>query len=306
MLRVGVIGVGVMGKNHVRLYSQMNCELVGISDINQELAKEMGERYGVKYYTNYHDLIPKVDAVSIAVPTVTHHSVAMDCLREGIHCLVEKPIAFNLHEADEMINEAEKNKLILAVGHIENHNPAVKRLKEIIDTGLIGKPLIISTRRIGPFDPRVRDVGVVIDLAPHDIGVIKYLIGKEPVGTFSQTGSFILDKDDYAIIVLDFIEATACIELNWCTPHKVRTLVLTGSEGIANLNYIDQSLILQNSSINEEINIQKAEPLKIELEDFLLSIVEKKKPWIDGREARSILKIALECSHNSGSNSLKI
>ena len=175
-------------------------------------------------------------------------------------------------------------------------------MKEIIDAGNLGKPLIISTRRIGPFDTRIRDVGVVTDWAPHDIGVVKYLIGKEPIGVFSQVGSLGHDKEDYAIIVLDFLKTVGCIELNWVTPFKVRTLVVTGSNGIAYLDYIEQKVTAHTSHIDGVLKIQKAEPLKIELEDFLRSLAEGKKPKVDGREARSILKIALESSHNTNSN----
>jgi UDP-N-acetylglucosamine 3-dehydrogenase len=178
MLKVGVVGLGAMGQHHTRLYSQLNCELVGVADANAERAKEIGEKYSTKYYADYHDLLSKVEAVSIAVPTTSHHNVAMDFLREGVHCLVEKPIAFDLHEADDMIEAAERNQVNLAVGHIERFNPAVVKLKQIVDEGILGKLLIISTRRVGPFVPRIRDVGIVIDSATHDIGVEEHYRAK--------------------------------------------------------------------------------------------------------------------------------
>jgi UDP-N-acetylglucosamine 3-dehydrogenase len=299
MLKVGVVGLGAMGQQHARLYSQLNCELVGVVDVYAERAKEIGEKYGTKYYSDYHDLLPKVEAVSIVVPTTLHHAIAMDCLREGVHCLVEKPIASNLHEADEMIEAAERNEVNLAVGHIERFNPAVVKLKQILDEGTLGKLLIISTRRVGPFVPRIRDVGIVIDSATHDIGVVRYLIGKEPISVFSRVGSLKHSKDDHAIVVLDFVDTTACIEVNWFTPHKVRTLVATGSEGIASLDYIDQKIIVHNLTSVDILRIQKEEPLKLELEDFLQSVSEMKKPAVDGIEGWAILKIALESSHNN-------
>ncbi len=299
MLKVGVVGLGAMGQHHARLYSQLNCELVGVADANAERAKEIGEKYGTKYYSDYHDLLSKVEAVSIAVPTTLHHTVAMDFLREGVHCLVEKPIAFNLDEADEMIEAAERNRVNLAVGHIERFNPAVVKLKQIVDEGTLGKLLIISTRRVGPFVPRIRDVGIVIDSATHDIGVAKYLIGKEPISVFSRVGSLKHPKEDHAIIVLDFVGTTACIEVNWFTPHKVRTLVATGSEGIAYLDYIEQKVEVHNSHDVDIAEIQKAEPLKLEVEDFLQSVAEGKKPAVDGMEGWAILKIALESSSNN-------
>jgi UDP-N-acetylglucosamine 3-dehydrogenase len=272
---------------------------VGVADANAEQAKEIGEKYSTKYYSDYRNLLSKVEAVSIAVPTTLHHAVAMDFLRGGVHCLVEKPIAFNLREADEMIEAAERNRVNLAVGHIERFNPAVVKLKQIVDEGTLGKLLIISTRRVGPFVPRIRDVGIVIDSATHDIGVVKYVIGKDPISVYSRVGSLKHPKEDHAIIVLDFAGSTACIEVNWFTPHKVRTLVATGSEGIAYLDYIEQTVRVCNSHDTDVADIQKAEPLKLELEDFLQSVADGKKPAVDGLEGRAILKIALESSSNN-------
>jgi len=171
MLKVGVVGLGAMGQHHARLYSQLSCSLVGVADANPERAKGIGEKYSTQYHTDYHSLLSEVEAVSIAVPTTLHHTVAMDFLKEGVHCLVEKPIAFDLHEADEMIEAAERNQVNLAVGHIERFNPAVVKLKQIVDEGIPSKLLIVSTRRVRPFVPRIRDVSIVIDSATHDIGV---------------------------------------------------------------------------------------------------------------------------------------
>jgi len=301
MLKVGVIGVGEIGQHHTRIYSQLGCELVGVADINAKRAKEIGGKYGIKYYTDYHGLLSKVDVVSIAVPTTLHHVVALDCIREGVHCLVEKPIASNLYDAEEMIEAAMRNQVNLAVGHIERFNPAVIKLKEIINGGILGKVLIISTRRVGPFVPRIRDVGIVIDSATHDIGVVRYLLDKEPVGVFSRVGNLAHIKEDYAIIVLNFEEATACIEVNWFTPHKVRNLVATGSEGIAYLDYINQTVEVSNSHDvfgSNSVEIRKAEPLKLELNDFLKSVAERVRPAVPGVDGWVILKIALESCKN--------
>lgn len=299
MLKVGVVGLGAMGQHHARIYSQLNCELVGVVDANAVRAKIIGEKYNTRYYSDYYNLLSSVEAVSIAVPTTLHHTIAMDFLREGVHCLVEKPLAFSLHEADEMIAAAEKKRVNLAVGHIERFNPAVIKLKQILDEGILGKLLIISTRRVGPFAPRIVDVGIVVDSATHDIGVVRYLIGEEPTTIFSRVGNLNHAKEDHAIIVLDFVETTACIEVNWFTPHKVRTLVATGSEGIAYLDYIEQDIQLYNSHDATVAEIQKEEPLKLELGSFLKSVIERKKPEVDGMEGRAILKIALESSHNN-------
>lgn len=299
MLKVGVVGIGAMCQHHARIYSHLGCELVGVADTNAERAKELAEKYHVKYYYDYKELLTSVDAVSIAVPTSLHRKVAMDFLKNGVHCLVEKPIAVSLKQADDMIKEAEAQNVNLAIGHIERFNPAVVKLKQIIDAGTIGKLLIISTRRVGPSASRIRDVGIVIDSATHDIGVIKYLVNKEPSMVFSRVGSLKHAKEDHAVIVLDFKDIVACIEVNWFTPQKIRTLVATGSEGIAYLDYIEQTLNILNSHGTVGIDITKAEPLKLELEDFLNSIADKRQPAVNGIEGKAILNIALQSDHNN-------
>lgn len=305
MIKMGVVGLGQMGQHHVRLFSKLNCELVGIADQNAERARELGTQYHIPYFSDYHDLLPKVEAVSIAVPTTLHHSVALDFLKKGIHCLVEKPISFGLHEAEEMVKEADEHHVKLAVGHIERFNPAVIKLKEIVSSGILGQLLIISTRRVGPYAPRIRDVGVVIDSATHDIGVVKYLVGRNPISIYSNAGSLVHSKEDHAVIVLDFGETAASLEVNWFTPHKVRTLVATGSEGMAYLDYIEQKVVVHNSHV-EIADIQKAEPLKLELEQFLKSINDGTAPEVDGREGLEILKIALEAGSQNYTSQLVI
>jgi UDP-N-acetylglucosamine 3-dehydrogenase len=296
-LKVGVVGLGAMGQHHARIYSQdKGCELVGVVDADLNKAEELGSKYNARALSDYRELLHQVDAVSIAVPTTLHSEIALEFIRRGVHCLVEKPIAATLEEAGEMVQRAEENSVELAVGHIERFNPAVQKLKEIIDKGLLGEIMIISTRRVGPFMPRIRDVGIVIDMATHDIDVTRYLTGKDPVEVFARGGRFKHPKEDHAIIVLDFGGTTACIEVNWFTPHKVRSLVATGSEGIAYLDYIEQRLTLHNAQEAQDIDIQKGEPLKLEIEHFLRCARNGEKPLVDGHEGIETLRIALEAS----------
>ena len=142
-------------------------------------------------------------------------------------------------------------------------------------------------------------MGIVIDSATHDIGVVRYLLAKDPISVFSRVGSIKHPKEDHAIIVMDFSDTTVCIEVNWFTPYKVRSLVATGSEGIACLDYIEQEVTLYSCHDIVSVDLQKAEPLKVELQDFLQSITDDKKPAVDGLEGREILKIALESSRNN-------
>jgi UDP-N-acetylglucosamine 3-dehydrogenase len=139
MLRTGVVGLGMMGQHHVRVYKELGCNVTGIADASPERAREIGEKYDVPYYTDYHSLLGEVDAVSIAVPTTLHRSVAMDFIENGVHCLIEKPIASTMEEAEDIVNAAEKNGVKVLIGHIERFNPAILKLKDLLNAGRLGK-----------------------------------------------------------------------------------------------------------------------------------------------------------------------
>jgi UDP-N-acetylglucosamine 3-dehydrogenase len=265
-------------------------------DKNLERAKEIGKKYGTNYFGNHKELCGKLDAVSIAVPTSMHKKVAMDFIKKGVHCLVEKPIASTVQEAKEMIEGAERNDVKLMVGHVERFNPAVSKLKEIIESGTLGKLILISTRRVGPFISRIRDVGIIIDSATHDIDIARYLVGRDPINVFAKSGQVKHEKEDHAIVVLDFGDVAASIEVNWFTPHKVRSLVATGTEGIAYLNYLEQGLEIHSGGRKMMPGINREEPLKLELKHFLNCIQENMKPLVNGYEGLKDLEIAIKAS----------
>ena len=294
-MKVGVVGLGAMGEHHVRVYSGLDCEIMGITDTDKG-KKRLAKKYKTSFYSDYTELIGHVDVVSVAVPTLLHKEVALDFIKAGVHCLVEKPIAASLEEAEELIREAKKNNVKLMVGHIERFNPAVLKLKEIVDDNILGKLMIISTRRVGPFVSRIRDVGIIVDLATHDIDVACFLTGKEPADVYAKLGGFKHKKGDYAIIVLDFGTVTASIEVNWFTPQKVRNLVVTGSEGVAYLDYIKQDVTIHNAGCEMNQKINKEEPLKIELKHFMDCIENDKEPLVNGYNGLKVLEIALNAN----------
>ncbi|OGO02131.1 MAG: hypothetical protein A2Y72_02875 [Chloroflexi bacterium RBG_13_53_26] len=297
MARVAVVGLGAMGQHHARVYSQLECELVGVADVDPDRAREVGQQYGIPYYTDYRELIPRVDAVSVVVPTSLHSEVALDFLSRGVHCMVEKPIASRIEDGEEMLRTAHTTHAKLAVGHVERFNPGVTKLKAIIDEGILGEIMIVTTRRVGPFAHRIRDVGIVLDSASHDIDVARYLVGRDPIGIIARSGRLIHPtQEDHAVIMLDFGRATASIEVNWFTPHKVRSLVATGSKGIAYLDYIEQTLVVHNGAERWQAVAQKTEPLKLELEHFLKCVTNGCSPLVDGREGTRVLELCLEAS----------
>ena len=175
---VGVIGVGSMGYNHVRIYSELeNANLVAISDMVRGTLDKVSKEFNTVGYVDYDNIlqIDDIEAVNICVPTVFHHDVAMRAIEAGKNVLVEKPIASKLPEAKEMINAAKDAGVILATGHVERFNPAVRVAKELLDAGEIGEVVTANAKRLGPYPPRIRDVGVAIDLAIHDIDIFNYL-----------------------------------------------------------------------------------------------------------------------------------
>lgn len=300
MLRVGVVGVGMMGQHHARVYSELakeeKVELVGVADANFERAKGIARKFGTIPYADYRELAREnLDAVSVAVPTSLHKDVALEFIKGGASVLVEKPIADTIENAKAIITAAEEMGVTLMVGHIERFNPAVMRLKELISQGELGKLVTISAKRVGPMAARIRDVGIIIDLGVHDIDVISYLFG-EPVRTvYARAGNVVhpAGVEDHALITLGFDEGTGIVETNWLTPHKTRTLTVVGTVGIAYLDYIEQNLKLYNSDWVKEAKIRRREPLRNEIEHFLECVEEGKNPIVDGKGGLHALKVAL-------------
>lgn len=299
-MRAGVIGAGVMGKFHVRVYRELGVELVGVADINRASAEEIANRYGTLAYQDYEELLDqKLDVVSIAVPTRLHGEVAMRAASHGVNMLVEKPIADSVNNANRMINAARKANLKLMTGHIERFNPAVQKLKQIIEEGVLGDLVVLSSRRVGPFAQRITDVGITMDMATHDIDIARYLTGSEPVEILAKSSKVRHQKGDCALMLIDFGHSTASIEVNWFTPHKVRTLVVTGTKGIAYADYIEQSVTIYNSSWKMEPKIEKEEPLRLELKHFLECVEQDKEPMITGEDGLKTLEIALKIERTS-------
>ncbi|MFH0956482.1 MAG: Gfo/Idh/MocA family oxidoreductase [Candidatus Aenigmatarchaeota archaeon] len=321
-MKVGVIGTGVMGRNHARVYAGMDgVTLVGIADPNQKIGMEIAQKCNCRYYRSHKELLKKEkpDAVSVCVPTALHYSVAKDVIGAGVSLLVEKPIAGKMEDAGEMVALARKAGVKLAVGHIERFNPAVQALKKLIDEGRLGKITSILARRVGLFPPRIKDANVVIDLAVHDIDIFSYLLGKEPVTICAAGGKALArDREDYADIFLRYNGTNGFIEVNWITPVKVRVLNVTGTKGYARLNYVTQKLTLYESNYEKtfdafgdfvvrfgeprvkSVKVKSEEPLMLELLDFLDSVKKGRKPLVTGEDGLRALKTATEVMEAMG------
>lgn len=294
-MRVGVIGSGGMGRRHARVYSELGVDLVGIADTDKETVGEIAGLYNTRAFTNYEELLGEdLDAVSVVVPTRLHSEIALSAISHGANLLVEKPIADSIENASRIIDSAHDAGLVLMVGHIERFNPVVQELMEIVEQGVLGDLITLSSRRVGPFVERVTDIGIAMDVASHDIDIARYLTGREAVDVVAKSTRLRHEKGDCALIIIDLEGTTALIEVNWFTPHKVRTLAVTGTRGIAYADYIKQELVVYNSAWKLEPKIDKEEPLRAELRHFLECVQSGREPLVTGEDGLRTLEIALK------------
>jgi len=313
-LRVGVIGVGNMGLNHARVYSELpEAQLCAVADFDAERAEQVAARFGARAYTNYRVMFAeqRLDAVTIAVPTRAHLAMALDALAAGIHILVEKPLAATVKEAEEIVQAAQRAQRTLAVGHIERFNPAVRELKRLMDANALGAISTVIARRVGIMPPQVRDANVIIDLAVHDIDVLNFIFGELPTFVSATAGNALLEKRyDHAEIFLRYQNAGCFVQVNWITPLKIRTLSVTGDAGHAELNYVTQKLELYETTLERaydnfgdfvvrfgqaqrvSVPVQVYEPLRAELQDFLRAIQLKTLPTVTGADGVNALRVA--------------
>ena len=232
MAKVGLIGLGKWGMNHARAYSglakQGLCTFVGIADINPA-TKEEAEKFGVKFYANYNDLLKEVDAVSVVVPTNLHYKVVKDCLNAGKHVLVEKPITSTSKEAKELIEIAKKKNLLLMVGYLFRFNNSVQELKHIIKD--IGQIQYITGRYVHSNKPPRKDSGVILNFAVHLIDILDYLLEKKPKRIYCKKKNFLSkEREDIAFINLDYGDFIANLEVSWFHPQKARDLWIIGDK----------------------------------------------------------------------------
>lgn len=312
-IRTAVIGVGSMGINHARVYSEIS-DLRAISDLNQNLGKQIADKFKIPYYKDYIDLLKteKIEAVSIVVPTSFHKKVALDCLKFKVPVLIEKPLASSVSDANIIIEAFKKQNILLTVGHIEQFNPAVVKLKELINAKTLGKIVSIVIKRVGLYPPRINDVDVVTDLAVHDLDIACSLINQLPKRIYASGGYGLGNKKiDYADIFLDFNKISCCIQVNWMTPIKIRQISVTGTLGYAELDYISQELAIYktnpkdyNKPIKKFLKINHREPLMVELENFLSSVYTKQKPIVTGEQGLEALRLAKLVSKSINKNKL--
>jgi UDP-N-acetylglucosamine 3-dehydrogenase len=317
-MRVAVIGSGSMGRNHLRVYRELDRDcLVAVADSDEPAAARAGRDAGIPYFVDHRALLEqaKPDAVSVVVPTSAHCEVVMDALAAGCHVLVEKPIAGTVEEAELMVAEAARLKRVLTVGHIERFNPAVIELKRRLDAGELGRQYQIHARRLGPFPERLRDVGVVVDLATHDLDIMRWLSNSEPVRVYAETSREIhtTNEDLMSGIVRFANDTVGVLEINWLTPTKIRELTVTGERGMFSVDYLTQDLYFFENAVKSDgqwnqmsllrggvdegsmtrFRIQRREPLALELAAFLAATRGDEAPLVHGTDGLAALRLAL-------------
>jgi len=295
-----------MGRNHARVWQEAieGVELVAVAEPAQALLDRVSAEYSVRGYRDVRALVAEEqpELVSIAAPTSLHEELSIAALAGGCHVLVEKPIAASRDEAERMMAAARRSERMLTVGHIERFNPAIVELRRRVASGELGRIFQVTATRLGPFPDRIRDVGVVVDLAPHDLDIMRFLLGADPVRIYAETEQRIhTDHEDLFVGVLKFPGgAVGLLNINWLTPTKRRTLTVTGERGMYSVDYLAQELVfhpnLADGSVSEGLAehrpIERREPLRVELEAFAEAVRAGGPAPVDPREALRALLLA--------------
>lgn len=316
-MKVAVIGVGSMGIHHARIYRELpEVDLVAVADTDPQRAEVVAARYNARPYTDHRRMLERErpDAVSIAVPTALHESIGLDALEAGAHVLVEKPIAATPEGALRLIGRARELGRQLMVGHVVRFNPAMQALKQRLEAGELGRVFQVFCRRAGPFPSRIRDVGVVVDLAPHDIDIMRFLLGSEPLRIYAETEQRIhTEHEDLLWGVLRFSEGVVgVLELNWLTPVKIRETLVLGERGMFRVDDLNQDFYFYENGQAADLPwpalqtlrgvsegcmirypIQRYEPLRAELEAFISALKDGKPVPVSGEDGLAALRLAL-------------
>jgi len=309
--KVGIIGLGFMGSAHARVYSQLKeCDLVGICDDSSD-KKYLAQTYHCKFFENFEDLLKEeLNAVSICTPTSTHRDITIEALEKGKHVLLEKPLAINSRSGEEMVEKAVKMGKLLAVGYIERFNPVVGELTKIVDFSQIYSTVSF---RFGPMPPRIKDIGVLLDLGTHEIDILNYLTKTRPEVIYTYVSKNLNNIfEDYAYLSLKYGHLHSHIETSWLPNYKLRLIHLYGNERFYILNYAQQNLksyrpppkfkieygswqdiLWLSRNVEEDILVTPSEPLKLQLKRFIESIKkgEALDPLCSGQEALDVLKV---------------
>jgi predicted dehydrogenase len=328
MLKAAVIGAGAMGRNHARVYAGLErVRLVAIADVNPQALQTVGRQFGVRGYADYRQMLDseKPDLVSVAVPTALHRTVALEVISRGVNLLVEKPIAATSSQAREVVAAATRAGVSLAVGHVERFNPAVIELKRRLGAGELGQVFAAHSRRLSPFPARITDVGVVLDLATHELDLLCYLLDARVVSIYAELDRRIHPShEDMLLGLLRFDNGVlGVLDVSWLSPVKRRELFLTGTRGMYQVNYLTQDLFFYENGLQARpqrdswdalsslmgvsegnvvrLALEYKEPLRAELEAFVRAVETGTEPpvgWREGYQALRLAELLLEAGRS--------
>lgn len=303
-LRTAVIGVGYLGRFHAEKYAALpDSQLVGVVDTDLARAQELGARLGAPAYSDYRELLGRVDAVSIVVPTQAHHAVASDFLRHGAHVLIEKPITVTVEQADDLIGLASSHGRVLQVGHLERFNAAVMDLGRALK-----QPLFIEAQRLAPFKPRGTDVSVVLDLMIHDIDIILNIVGSDPKSIAASGASVLSDEIDIVNARLEFengcVANVTASRISLKTERKMRVFQ---PDAYLSVDFQERVLSVRRKGTGEmfpgipsidshEQKYEKDDALMTEIRHFLSAIRSGTRPLVTGEDGRRALATAIQIS----------
>jgi predicted dehydrogenase len=301
-IRVGVIGVGYLGKFHAEKYSAMDqVRLIGVVDIDQSRAEEVAARFGSRAFTDYRDLLGRVDAVSIVVPTESHFRVGLEFLKHDVDVLIEKPMATTLKQADELIDVAESRARILQIGHLERFNPAVLALKDIIT-----HPMFIEAHRLSIFKDRSTDVSVVLDLMIHDIDIILNIVKSEIQSIHAAGVPVICAHADIANVRLQFESGcVANVTASRISTKNQRKMRLFQKDAYIAVDFANREITLIRRTENQsdslvpgtdfqQLSFSEADVLENELASFIQAVRTRNSPVVSGHAGRKALAVALD------------
>ncbi len=296
-IRVGVVGIGSMGRNHARVCAELpQIELVGLVDLDEARVAPLAEQYGTKYYQDYKSLYGKIDGVVIVSPTPLHYQIAQDFLNHGVHVLVEKPITVEVEQAKKLVALAKEKNLILQVGHLERFNPAIVKLRQMVST-----PVLVECHRLSGPTTRNLDVGIIWDLMIHDFDILLSLYKSPAVEIHAMGTSIYSSFEDVAHVQIRFAcGAIASLVASRNSGERKRCLKITENSGrVFSLDFINQTLSVSRPGPDgrpldpEFIDIEKEEPLRLELSNFADCVANRKEPVVSGEDGERALELAV-------------
>jgi predicted dehydrogenase len=304
-LRLGLVGLGSMGRNHLRVISaHPETTLSAVADTDDSALEAAVTQTGAQGFSDPLAMIAgaELDGLIIAAPTTAHLALALAAIERGLSVLVEKPLAATVDDGLAIVAAARKRNVRVQVGHVERYNPAVMEMGRLLRAGWLSTIYAITSRRAGPFPARIRDVGVTVDLGTHDVDMLSWIAGERPVRVYAETAQRLhASHEDLTFGLMHFPSgATGFLDVDWLTPAKRRSLVALGEEGMFELDYLTQKLTFTRSNVERpqmiggyattftgdiaEIPVESVEPLRAQLDEFVRVLRTGERPYVDGED----------------------